>query len=412
MAKTWFDIETGGLYMDVPGRDYDTDPASPSAVSLSDLLVAESFPLDSNLYDKADTRHWQRDEFIEFGRWVLDVLSESDPSPLLKGSHLKRLYWLGIGPSYARYSRDDGLFKDLEDFRSELNTKPGYARNRFESWTPQDFADWAYTLSNKLSRKPSRKPTLKDYRRYAARSAEFPSPDIIIRHVGSISKLNELIGYPEISKWSSEDYITFGLRVIEVNGMERFKLETIDILGRRRRGPSDQRIRDYFGSWDNYRQVLQERLPAYRRNLHDESLSRQRRLSYYRSQAKQGLLPEGYESLSDRQLLHQASALRLVCDWLPNLSKPIGECIAKISDTQEFVSLLCRAKPGSSLALLQAAAKEMGIAVDIWPPDTRYRHYLRVSDKELEQIRTEKRQKLQKFKNDRLDAQAHLQQGR
>ena len=397
MAETYFDTYTQGLFMAVPGAPPLSDAATNTTVPLVRLLNSKQFPFTADSYEKLDSKHWTPEHFIEFGKWVLTVLAEeSDEDPELKRYHIARLSVLGIGPSRNAYKRAG--FPDLETYRAAINAKPGYARGNFDNWSDADFAH----MASKIEAEVGGKPKYEDYVAFGKKS-EYPGIVVIEKRYGKISRVNEFLGYPNCLEWTRQDFITYGLRIIEVNGPDALTLATVRIIGSRDRGASERAILNRFDTWSNFKQAVEEQSATYLSEIEAERNSRAVMAAYYRNKLEQGLIPSDFSTLDDDSFLQICACYHLATVWLPDTLEDVRQRIAELKGSYKFTELLIRSRPGTTKETLTEKARTIGIDTLIWPRDTSYRRYLHVSKEDIADIyRRKHRTKTNKSNEDKI----------
>lgn len=371
MAETWIDTRNGELLIGAEAAADRIDEAGPDIVPLVELLTVKDFPFENGDFGSIAVRGWTYDHFINFGHWVLNILSqeETNTTKSLTKEHLVRLHTLGFCPSLSIFSR---TFTTLWNYRMELDAEPGRDNGRYRDWTIADYVAYA----SKLARSCKGKPKEKDYL-----AADGPSPLQIKRYTGEgISMLNELIGYPNIRNMDEHDFIDWGVKVMEAND-GRLSAPILKILSSREQGPGVRAVMTKFVSIPQFREQVQERYEASEKK---KFAARQEKIAEYRRLQEEWELPKEVANLSDDKAVVFIAKYWVAMKCLPGISTDVHIDVA--SNTNSFVTRLRRSYLQVSSGDIETAALRLGVFDDIWPMD-QYKRHLRVSEKELERIR-------------------------
>ncbi len=351
-------------------------------VPLKDLLTGKEFPFTIRDFTKLDTSDWEREDYLSTGKLVLNLIQEPDAPPAaVKEGYLNRLYILGLGPerrSYA-YGRSSE-FKSITEFQREIGSPVNTSNDEFAHWTIDDFCQYTRQLIAELGRLPQ----IPDYDA-AACYGRGPSSTVIQARAGGVLTINERLGYPNISSWEDEDYIEWGVRVVDVNTSEDIARRTIfspavcDLLSQRRLGPSAATIIQRFVKWSNYKQqVLDE--------ISQRTTIRQDKIDEYREFIDRGQLPEQYRHLTPDDLLSSAGRYLVAKIHLPE-AKP--QLLSTVTANEDFISSLRVLNNKVSEDTVKKTAEALQVHLDIWPRNDD-NQVLKVTDNVLAEWRKSK----------------------
>ena len=367
MTEYWFDTRDGALLVGeaaYEARQEEAGPDMADVVKLGELLLADEFPIDES-YKPPGGRVWDREEVLEIGCWVLQVLKSEVGSedPLLTREHLYRLSKLGLGPSLAPVRRHFGT---LGQFREEI----GYT-DKYGNWSQDQFAAYA----KKVARRVGGRPTRGDYT-LAGRLGDGPNIDLIAQR-GGVRALNELIGYPDITSWDHDDYVLWGARVKDANNGSQLTARMLGVLSKRKRGPSPGIIAspDHFGSLAKFQAQVDE---EWARQQATKEMHLQEGTSFYKelvAQDAEGVLRASVPS----EQMAIVARYRIAKDCVPDVAD--AQCRAWAAlNTGEFTSRLRNHR--ISKAHVEMVAVSLDLFDDLWPMDD-YKEYLYVSSDDL-----------------------------
>jgi hypothetical protein len=85
MAEYGFDTNAGELLVGQEAIGRRAAQAGSAVTSLTVLLSGDVFPFAAGDFPLADTRSWQPDDYLSFGKWALGVVAdEGVPRPLTR----------------------------------------------------------------------------------------------------------------------------------------------------------------------------------------------------------------------------------------------------------------------------------------------------------------------------------------
>lgn len=383
MTEIWIDTRTGDQLIGEAAISYRQEESSPGdLVPLYELLDPNSgITFDHTDDEKESMRSWEQSDYKVFGMWVLKLLeSSSERKPHLTSKVLSRLYELGIGPHYNDYFQRGG-FDNLAEFQEVIGAPITYSpKGRFDHWTTKDFIDYARTVEASVGGKP----TKQDYATAAEQSVDAPSLYVINQRM-SIRELNEDLGYPDTRAWEDDDYIDYGVRVAEVNGIGAISIVPLQVLSARKRGAGYARIVVRFNdSIDEYRSRVIERLQK-------KAEAKRAKASGYREKVKNGQLPTVYADLPDEQLIQQAAGYELIKHMAPHTSNDRIIKIAATTGTKKFMTSINGLRESITPGDVEIEADILGVYDDIWPLDY---SYLKVSEDDVTRQRQKRQGKL------------------
>jgi hypothetical protein len=405
MTKFWINIESHALTIGESEAAIQMERCGAALIPLVDFVERPDFSAETRP-DTVGVSEWTPTDYVQHGHWIKalaeDRRGSSGPTqPLLSNLEgtLDRLHTLGLGPSDYRVRR---RFRTMPLYReacglpatNHLNKR----QTRFSSWSTSNFVEYARELQRSLD---GRLPERPDYAA-AAKGGRGPSPTLIGTRVGGLGILRELLGYPNAARnWDREDYLDWGVRVMEANQRVGFIALLSVVLSKRRQGPSDRTIATHFGGWEMFRlEVLQEQAARQQQ--------RAEKIAGYRSQIAEEKLPPHYAKLTDDKLIaagarfHLAQRLtRLPLKSLPGIPR----------DADEFITLLTSLNPSLTPGKIESEAVLLDVFDDIWPMSNISVGF-KVSGKELERERSAKRRGLRQLRRrrgvPRLDPQVAL----
>lgn len=249
MTEYLFDTNDRSLHIGQAAAQIRLEQASTgSVIPLQHLLELEELSFDTSEFDRKDCSEWTKEDVRNFGIWVLSVINVDGKSQALTRNHITRMYRLGLGPSSTFVRR---YYPKMWKLRAEISSPVIAAPGRFEDWTEDDFTDYALRLATKLGRKP----TEPDFDK-AFEQGKGPSVFLISRLYEGIGELNRIIGYPNIHKWTREDYLNWGVRTLLANKESGLNRDEINRLSQLKRGPSVSTIFTHFGKLSVFQQLV------------------------------------------------------------------------------------------------------------------------------------------------------------
>jgi hypothetical protein len=386
MVEFYFDVPQGRLVRQVGTTALNGEhPENASIVPLYSIVTAAEFP-DDTPYEKLDSNGWDRERCIAFGKWAVQALDEGPerpPQQHLTREHLRRLHALGLGPPdyYVR-----STFKTMAGFREAVGIHPGRERGRYDDWSFPDFAAYAA----RVERSVGGRPRDADYKSWSHAYADAPGLRTILDRIGGIRALNELIGYPDIKNWDNDDYVRWGVQVLDAND-EGCVLTAplIDILSARKRGPHSSNIDKRFGV-RAFQQMVAEQRETERAQAAEAT---KEWASYYDLLLKQQRIkaPERAAAdgipLPDDKKATIAMRFRVAAQCLPDIKESMQATIARSSES--LIKLIRQRNTTVTAGHIEMVADSLGIFNHLWPlPPTPGLH---VSADEIAAVRERRR---------------------
>ncbi len=338
----------------------------PGVAPIAELLVTPHFPYATGDFEWPRGQTMSRDEYINYGRWVVTILDALPPEQTihlhLRAEHLKRMHTLGLGPRYDLIASELGKISEI---RRAIGVNPGDTINQYDDWSQADYVAYAAKLAQEVRRRPTRR----DYtERYQA--GEGPSYAAIARYAGGIRTLHELIGYPDITSWEDDNYIDWGIEVLRANGGldgEDLTSPILATLSKLKRGPSVSQIAKRFLSIATFQDLVTERLETNR--MDRERTQKQWAAAYDKFVLSGALTPANRPSdqpMLDYDKAVHAMRYRLAALSIREAKREVYDAIAKSNDP---ISTAIRArKNAATVAEIETTAAGLGIYAWLWPP--------------------------------------------
>lgn len=305
MTKTWIDTRNGELLIGREAAADRIDEAGPDIQPLAEMLKAAEFPFKNGDFGPAEHVTWSREELIIFGKWIIGLCHEDTESsqPEFKRQYLERLHIFRLCPSMTVFRTR--FNQKLWQYRQAIESDPGKIDGRYDGWSIGDYTAYASRVATLLERKPRKT----DYQ-----NAGGPSPSLITARFGGVGALNELIGYPNVHAMEEDDYIEWGMKVMEANKERDFTKNIVSILSLREQGPSASSIATIFGNFTNFSQLIQIRHETERQQkaaLQHEKYEEYERLKH---SAK---LPDTAAKLTEAEAATFIARFRVIAAFLP-----------------------------------------------------------------------------------------------
>ena len=353
---------------------------------IGSLLLDTEFPYQATPVDHATAEQsWSRDELVQLGRWVLGAMhmvrtEEVHTSSQLTRTHLERLRALDIGPSRYWFRRH---FKTMWQYREALGIHAGHAIGKYSDWSRSQYIAYA----NRLSGEPKRRLKEADFDK-AHQAGEGPASTYIIHSLeGGIGALNEALGFPNIRDWEHEDFVAWGVRVMEANNGIINKY-VIDDISKRDRGPSTRTVSNNFG-----RSLLgfkREVKAAWLVKKEQEARRRGELLHNFDELVSIGEMPEALAAANESERAVMAAKYRLAQVSLPTKPSSVYAKLAQVSSAAMISSIRNCDRNNRQLTpgYIELLASTNDIFDTIWPL-LDYMDYLKVPDEVLTRGRCE-----------------------
>ncbi|HET9850797.1 MAG TPA: hypothetical protein VFP35_04230 [Candidatus Saccharimonadales bacterium] len=215
---------------------------------LGELLVKKSVDINIAFKNRAKYRHWEREDFIDYGYWLLEMLT---PGHKLDLAVLTRASQLGIGPGPTVIR---GAFNGLANFYQQLPME-GSHHGLFADWSFKDYVVHVAKIAAENGGKVSREII----EQRIADGAVEPSFSHICREAGPLEVLLPAASLepPANTKMTRQQCLEIGLRYANEHGVPSYAdIEASPDL------PSETPIRRCFGTTAEYQRLLRAILDA------------------------------------------------------------------------------------------------------------------------------------------------------
>lgn len=359
--ELYFNIANGEQYI---GADA-LDAAIEEGVHPADIQPLPEALLDTNVILQKEnyTRPWRpkvsREELIVYGKWISGIVKAGNPKGWTTDDILERAYTMGLGPGPRLISRRfEGT---LWRFRDEVGEKGGWAHTKYAEWTTRDYIEYGKRI---VKGRHGKKPTIQDFHR-AFKAGKGPAPSFIHSHVG-ISRLQELLGFPDTSTWTEEDYIAYGVRVMEANPGVDITARQFDELSQRKRGVSAKAISNRFdGKISKFKEVVSE---AYEQEQVIRELTLAQKTAQYEKMIAKVELPSELreQTDSDERFVIAAGKFRIIDTLAHDL--PISKKLEHaLGTTDIWIDTLGADHATITPGRVERLALQMDIFDDLWP---------------------------------------------
>ena len=391
MAGPWFDTFEGKLVVGEAAYEQAVEQSFPGQiVPFRDALLDSEAPPWADGYEKADVDEWSRQDYVDFGKWVLGVINTGEePDQPITVRLLKRLYILGFGPEERRYLRKS-RFGSMETYRDETGSPQGRRKYNHAELTPDKFLK--LTTPTRVS--PGKIAVERYLDNLAARGHTAPSW-IWRRHLGNFRPLLDQEGHPDTRNWETDDFLRWAADFIEVNGYERLAPLNVEIVAARHRAPWPRSIINQFNNkWRYFKEEAKKYFEEVRQPIIE---ARERRLKEYTEMISTGKLPDEFAQLAPTELLSAGSKFVLAQALLPQVPDDKIRQFADINSDKYIAELINhyeRLDPGT----VEATAVMLDIFDDIWPTFS-FKEHLHLSEEEVSAARELHRHKVRYYTN-------------
>jgi hypothetical protein len=191
------------------------------------------------------------------------------------------------------------------------------------------------------------------------RLGKLPSREYLLRRFGGIAKLNEYLGYPDINEWDHADYVSYGAKVIELNGIGSLTARNIDTLAAHKLGPSTYPIKTRFGKLSTYQQLC---LTEFRR-ASAIAESRMESINQHFSRFDHG----DQDPAGNEERMTIWAKYHVAKDCLSSVSDRTLQELA-ILPSRDFVAELLAKNRRLNQADVEMVALSLDVSDYIWPP--------------------------------------------
>jgi hypothetical protein len=343
-------------------------------VSLRGLLTAKEFPYKKGDFNIGDRERWSRDDCLDVGRLVVQVVEcDGEPRPITT-KHLGRLAVLGQAPDLNKINE---YFKTFSNYKREVGSPIRYDRVFYADWWITDFVNYAKETLDELGHVP--KAT--DYKQkfYQGKG---PSFDLIRDRVGGVHELHDYLGYPNTRHWERDNFVDWGVKVMTANPGKEFSLNLVNALAADRRGPTAGNIYKKCDNWSLFREEVEHEF-----QIRPEALRQERaiKLSNYQAMAKRGIIPPDVLGLPDDEVLASGARYTVIQDCAPNLSADRKRTLC-ITSPNRFIGDLRSSRPDLTAGYIEMVADSQAVFEDIWPMPESVEHFF-ASQAKIDEIR-------------------------
>ncbi len=369
----YFDLSTGSLLVGETAYELHIESgANPADIkSIGEVVCDPSIELVRSQYEPLDTRGWSKEACISAGQRVLSFLPDTYEAynPLSK-SVIHRAHILGFMPGVSTITASS-RFSTIPNFNRAIGLEPGLSRGIYDSWSVQQFVDYVGKMASKVPKHRNLSGQLESL----SQKGEGPSPYVIRKRLGSLSRAINLAGYADPRSWEEQDYLDWGVRFMLANDGELPVAGVIEVLSPQRKAPSRKNIHDRFGTLSKFKTRLAEEYSA---EVERQEGERKQKIDYIEEAIKNGLVPaELLEQTEPSSLLKIVGRYMVVSKLLAHLEESEKQDIATLRRTNSFSKAIQRENAEISLGLIETTAEEIGFFDDIWPLDN-YKKVLKI----------------------------------
>lgn len=254
MVEYWFDTRTGDHIVGEAAITQRLEESGPGDVlPLADIVLADTFPYGSQDYESFESQGLTRDDFLNYGRWIVRLLSADERFSVLRGEHLKMLSRLGVAPGRSAIMHH--LHMEFGEYRTAIEA-PVPEKKDYGSWTRRRHVERMQRLETRFGRKP----TARELAMVSREGDGPPNWAMGPETGGTPADINECLGYPNIRAWDTEEhFVRRGAYVMDVNDGRPLTQTLIKLLTSRGRGPSPKTITENCGSYLRFAELATER---------------------------------------------------------------------------------------------------------------------------------------------------------
>jgi hypothetical protein len=249
-ARHFIDLSNSEVLVGVREfRKYQAACEDPTqVVEIGPYLRSHDKPPDTDT-EVLDVSSWDEKKYVEYGRWLLRIVPESDTERPLNRDIINNAKSLGIGPGYRTIM---SVFGNLATFYSEVKAPGLHVIGNFKTWTLENYVAYLREFGEK-------RPTSAEVDKRSKRDPTKPNVDYMrtqFSDIGGFIKLLELAGYTVIDLWDKKDYTAWGVRFMEANEGLIPTSRMADFLSTQKLGPSGTSIRNKFDSMGDYQKTV------------------------------------------------------------------------------------------------------------------------------------------------------------
>jgi hypothetical protein len=352
---TYINLETGEVLEGAEARDTAiTNGADKELLVQLGVMLAKGSEVKNTLKEKrVDYKKWSIEANIAYGKWISSLVTCPDGLPTR--DVFRAAYRLGIGPGEGRIRV---LFGNYTNFQTLSFFQPEHT----EKWGRDAYIHHGNIMQRVIGSKPS----VKDFTRWED-NLFGPKLEEIVEEFGSIETFYESIGFPDFSTWDKDDFLTWGVRVMEANpGDHIVNKSALTHFYKSKRGPSITQVNGVFGSIENWQEAVTSKYDTDQQEK-AEVLSEQ--IAYIEKRVTDNELPSSLfapGSPDQAEKVRRAAAYDLIRNLGIKASPDKCGETAAVSP-QLFLSSLLRLAPALTPQTVEDQARELGIQDIIWP---------------------------------------------
>lgn len=359
MPPLYFDPESVSITDIEETPDFQTPEGM---LPLVKLLLDDDFDFQKGEFPKIRLSDWSPEEGLRVGKIVAKELLEMSPPQPLTQRIITRLHVLGLFPDFNFIRKNyDSLHNFNEKVGAATSANSNAKNRKYDELSRAELLAHIVNTYDEMVEVPddaSRKPLSAITLNIMYQHDLIPSDAYLLRRLGGVRKINEMLGFPNIKSWDNETYLQYGADILRLNGPDSLTVSNSHRLALEKFGPHPAAIKARFGSWGRFKNLAQEHL----RN--EESLIANHQASveeYYRQQ-----LPDNEDVPFSEKALHRALWL-LVGHYFKTQPLEIPERVNEKTVTKVVNEIRERSKGNSTLADIEITALMLNIFDDLWP---------------------------------------------
>lgn len=312
---------------------------------------------------------WKTEEVLHIGSLIARELAELEPPASFNINVVSRLHILGLFP-HLTYLTKHPEFRGINGFRKAIGAEARFTDNNSRSYdeykgmTTSSIASLIVERYNDLVEFPDDQrfegPLTTAIITEMNMMGLAPSLKHIYGELGGLGELNECLGFPDITKWTEDDYIQYGADILRHNGPKSLTRANITLLASHGFGPSKRSIEVRF-FWRTFCAQSQKRL-NYQTTMEENHRKAVEDFFTHRNGHDGHNIPLTFEQKAQyRGLSLLLKHYHIDTDDVLQFSHrkdPVKYTLLKISHA------LLR----YSLGEVETTAARLGIFDDIWPP--------------------------------------------
>lgn len=331
-------------------------------IPLVKLLLEDDFDYRKGEFPKIRLSDWEPEEGIRVGRIIAQELVELSPPQPLTQRIITRLHVLGIFPDFNFIRKNYGSLQNFNEAVGAVSSVNTNAKNRkYDELSRTELLDLIVKthdemveISDNAPRKPLSAATLD----IMYQCDLIPSDTYLLRRLGGVRKINEMLGFPNVKSWDNEAYLQYGANILRYNGPDTLTVSNAHRLALEKFGPHPAAIKARFGSWGRFKNLAHEQLRNEQSQLENHQASVE---EYYRKQ-----FPDKENISFEEKALHRALWL-LVGTYFKTQPLELPERVNEKTVEKVINEIRTRSKGGQTLADIEITALVLNIFDDLWP---------------------------------------------